>query len=413
MLNQEPIEELSYLEESIQRIRENPDQKVSLRKKLAAGAVSLGLKLFYNISVNGLENLDGVSKDDAQVIAWNHLSIIDPFIGLSYILKATGQEIHPIAKQEAWEEEGIMGKINRLGLDLGPSIPINRNEPLKTLKRVKKLLQGEAAKPKVEPPTPEISPVPAWIAIAPEGTRSYSGALLDFEPAGVGLLLNSDAKKVIPVNINYSLSKQQILKIRRLNWQRKRAYVNIGEVYEPNREKRGRVDQNEVAQDLYGILGKLTTITVDHVVACMLGQIAESGNGLKIDRIYDRSLDIFRALTEQGYNVQSGVFDEKKRKKYIEATLKLFYENGMIDERNCNHEKILTPFRTYMLDPRLNGIRSVNLKLEGEEVDDLHSSMSDEDKAVGKGFKEYNPVGYLRNNAGKEVEAIVKKHMGS
>ena len=85
----------------------------------------------------------------------------------------------------------------------------------------------------------------------------------------------------------------------------------------------------------------------------------------------------------------------------------------MIDERNCNHEKILTPFRTYMLDPRLNGIRSVNLKLEGEEVDDLHSSMSDEDKAVGKGFKEYNPVGYLRNNAGKEVEAIVKKHMGS
>jgi len=72
MLNQEPIEELSYLEESIQRIRENPDQKVSLRKKLAAGAVSLGLKLFYNISVNGLENLDGVSKDDAQVIAWNH-----------------------------------------------------------------------------------------------------------------------------------------------------------------------------------------------------------------------------------------------------------------------------------------------------------------------------------------------------
>ena len=46
MLNQEPIEELSYLEESIQRIRENPDQvtKAKANPKLAGWFVGQVMK---------------------------------------------------------------------------------------------------------------------------------------------------------------------------------------------------------------------------------------------------------------------------------------------------------------------------------------------------------------------------------
>lgn len=379
----------SPLELEIEKIRKNESQRPSFGKRIKVKLLEYGLSFFYNIHVNGSEKLDSVSKTRAQVIAWNHLSIIDPFIGLPCLIE-NGQEVHPLAKEEAWYEKGIMGAIYRVGLNLGPAIPINRQSPISSLREVKNLLTGNEKEGKINPP------IPAWIPIAPEGTRSYSGALLDFEPAGVGLVLNSGAESVIPFNITYTLSKHR---------GRKGAYVNIGEAYVSQRDERGKINQNIVAEDLHGILSKLTTITIDHIIGSMIAIKAEKEENIDYSSIEQYLPNLLNQIKEAGYSIQPGLND-KSITKHIKSSLRFFEENGIMLNGVIDYARVRTSFKDYMLDKNKNGIESVEL-----EGDDLNSKLSDEIKKVGKGFKKYNPVGYLVNNAGPEVVGIVRTAM--
>ena len=131
------------------------------------------LKLIANFEIRGKEN---VPLTGGMVIASNHIGILD-IIMVYFVIDRTDLFI-PVA--EKWEK---IGWINWLGRQLNFLFVDRYNPDLKALRKMLALM--EAGK---------------CLVIAPEGTRSRVGALIDGKP-GVAYLAARSGFPVIPVAI--------------------------------------------------------------------------------------------------------------------------------------------------------------------------------------------------------------------
>ncbi|MEP6894914.1 MAG: lysophospholipid acyltransferase family protein [Chloroflexota bacterium] len=131
------------------------------------------LKLIANFEIRGKEN---VPLTGGMVIASNHIGILD-IIMVYFVIDRTDLFI-PVA--EKWEK---IGWINWLGRQLNFLFVDRYNPDLKALRKMLALM--EAGK---------------CLVIAPEGTRSRVGALIEGKP-GVAYLAARSGFPVIPVAI--------------------------------------------------------------------------------------------------------------------------------------------------------------------------------------------------------------------
>jgi 1-acyl-sn-glycerol-3-phosphate acyltransferase len=155
--------------------RYSEQQRYDFAKKV----VGKLMKVFnVNIHVFGIENW----LDRGVVLVSNHQSNLDPMALLAINDYEKQQPIGFIAKKELWEVKTVKNFMNLLD-----NLPLDRESPrsaLKVMKDAKEL----------------ISQYKRAICIFPEGTRSHSQELGEFQPAATKLAQMAFAP-IIPVSI--------------------------------------------------------------------------------------------------------------------------------------------------------------------------------------------------------------------
>jgi 1-acyl-sn-glycerol-3-phosphate acyltransferase len=150
--------------------------------------IRLLLNLFAHIEINGYEYLP---KEGNCVVATNHLGIIDVPIGL-YALNRW--DIF-VMIGEKWEKVGLFRWASKY-LNL---IFIDRFNPdIRTLRKVIALMEKNNI-----------------LVIAPEGTRSRTGALIEAKP-GVSYLAAKLNRPIVPVAITGTEDKALLANLKRL-----------------------------------------------------------------------------------------------------------------------------------------------------------------------------------------------------
>jgi 1-acyl-sn-glycerol-3-phosphate acyltransferase len=130
------------------------------------------VKLFFRFEAFGLEN---IPKDGPAIIAINHSSYIDPFIGAVAIEK----KVNFIAKEELFCNPIMRFFIKKLN-----GFPVKQDYPdIKALKKAVNILNNGGI-----------------LLIFPEGTRSFDGKLLE-PKIGIGLIAYRSKAPVIPAYI--------------------------------------------------------------------------------------------------------------------------------------------------------------------------------------------------------------------
>lgn len=152
-------------------------------------AMQIIFRLIAKIEVTGLENFP---TEGSFIVAINHLTLIDPMIVLSVVppKKVT------IFVAKKWENNGFVGWLVR---GLG-GIFVHRGEvDRQALQASLKVLNEGGA-----------------LGIAPEGTRSDTGALIKAKP-GVAYIAQKAKVPIIPVGVSGQLNfAKTLLKLRRL-----------------------------------------------------------------------------------------------------------------------------------------------------------------------------------------------------
>jgi 1-acyl-sn-glycerol-3-phosphate acyltransferase len=157
--------------------------------------VGVLLNLIAHIEVKGYEYLP---KEGNCVVATNHLGIIDVPIGL-YALKRW--DIF-VMIGEKWEKVGLFRWVSKY-FNL---IFIDRFNPdIKTLRKVIALMEKNNI-----------------LVIAPEGTRSRTGALIEAKP-GVSYLAAKLDRPIVPVAITGTEDKVLLANLRRL----RRSHITV------------------------------------------------------------------------------------------------------------------------------------------------------------------------------------------
>ena len=152
------------------------------------GLIRFVFELVAEIEITGQEN---VPESGAFVIATNHIGIID--IAMFHYVFDRFDMFIPVA--EKWEK---IGWINFLGRHLNFLFVDRFNPDLKALRKMIGLMEGGNS-----------------LVIAPEGTRSRTGALIEGKP-GVAYLAARSGFPVIPVAITGTEDKVILGNIKRL-----------------------------------------------------------------------------------------------------------------------------------------------------------------------------------------------------
>lgn len=367
----------SDLDKIIAKLESNPTQKATILKAKAR-LVSGILSLFYDTRFYGLENLNKLSPDEPNIIAWRHLAKIDPFLALVPLVSYSGHEVHALAKQEAFNGKGLKGALERAAVTFAESIPLDRKKFEESFERIEEVMANISLYP----------------AIAVEGTRSLSGSMLPVRPAGISKLLKYGAKKILPVSMTYNESKIGKKPI---------VLVNIGNPVKPLNYKMDMKESFGFATELQGIMGKLNVITVDHVVSILLTELAQQGISEVPNDLSERVYPLMSAIKEMGYRIFPEIGEVSDLDDYVLATTAMLEQRGIITPKGIDITRTLISFEDYMEKLELNGVKSVKLKRG-----DLSPLMESADKRIARGYKSKNTAGYLVNNAGKEVVQTIR-----
>ena len=157
--------------------------------------IRIFLKLITRIEIYGKEN---APLTGGMIIASNHIGILD-IIMVYYAIDRTDLFI-PVA--EKWER---IGWIRWLGKQLNFLFVDRYNPDLKAMRRMIALMQDGKC-----------------LVIAPEGTRSRTGSLIDGKP-GVAFLAARSGFPVIPVGITGTEDKTILGNVKRL----RRSHVTL------------------------------------------------------------------------------------------------------------------------------------------------------------------------------------------
>jgi 1-acyl-sn-glycerol-3-phosphate acyltransferase len=157
-------------------------------RKFLQGFIRFVFELIADVKVTGKEN---VPESGAFVIATNHIGIID--IAMFHYVFDRFDMFIPVA--EKWEK---VGWIRFLGKNLNFLFVDRYNPDLKALRKMIGLMEAGNS-----------------LVIAPEGTRSRTGALIDGKP-GVAYLAARSGFPVVPVAITGTEDKVIFGNIKRL-----------------------------------------------------------------------------------------------------------------------------------------------------------------------------------------------------
>jgi 1-acyl-sn-glycerol-3-phosphate acyltransferase len=164
-------------------------------KYLIRGLIRLIFNLIARVEVTGYENLP---KDTSFVIATNHLGILDVPIAF-YALDRWDMFV---VIGEKWRDVGLfrwVGKhFNFIFID-------RFNPDIKALRKIISLMEKNNI-----------------LVIAPEGTRSRTGALIEAKP-GVSYLATKLGRPIVPVGITGTEDKTILRNLKRL----RRSYINV------------------------------------------------------------------------------------------------------------------------------------------------------------------------------------------
>jgi 1-acyl-sn-glycerol-3-phosphate acyltransferase len=171
------------------------------------------VKLVARVEILGFEN---VPKEGPCVLATNHLGMIDVLL-LFYSLDRWDVFI-PVA--EKWEKIGFLRWLGRY-LNF---VFIDRFNPdLKAMRKIIKLMQDGDT-----------------LVIAPEGTRSRVGSLIEGKP-GVSYLAAKLQRPIIPIGLAGTEDRAILHNLRRLR--RTSITINVGKAFSlPPLRKEGRED---------------------------------------------------------------------------------------------------------------------------------------------------------------------------
>lgn len=145
--------------------------------RIACKFLGIGLKLFNNITVYGVQN---VPKTGGVIIASNHASYLDPpAVGAS---SRRMRMTHFMARDTLFKNPLMGAFLRKVGV-----IALDREKgDIKAMKTAIQLLKNGAA-----------------VALFPEGTRSEDGELQPSKP-GIGFLVSKGEAPVVPVYIHGS-----------------------------------------------------------------------------------------------------------------------------------------------------------------------------------------------------------------
>ena len=164
-------------------------------KYIIRGLIRFIFNLIARVEVSGYENLP---KDTSFVIATNHLGIVDVPIAF-YALDRWDMFV---VIGEKWRDVGLfrwVGKhFNFIFID-------RFNPDIKALRRIISLMQKNNI-----------------LVIAPEGTRSRTGALIEAKP-GVSYLATKLDRPIVPVGITGTEDKNLFGNLKRL----RRSYITV------------------------------------------------------------------------------------------------------------------------------------------------------------------------------------------
>jgi len=164
-------------------------------RNIIRGLVRLIFNIIARVDVTGYEHLP---KEGSFVIATNHLGFVDAPIAF-YALDRWDLFV---MVAEKWEEIAIfrwLGKyLNIIFID-------RFNPDIKTLRKVIKLMEEDNI-----------------LVIAPEGTRSRVGSLIEARP-GVSYLATKLNRPIVPVAIKGTEDKAFLAKLKRL----RRAHITV------------------------------------------------------------------------------------------------------------------------------------------------------------------------------------------
>ncbi|MGH2408126.1 MAG: lysophospholipid acyltransferase family protein [Candidatus Limnocylindrales bacterium] len=132
--------------------------------------------LFVRLRVEGAEH---VPDEPGVIVASNHLSIADPPVLSVVIARLVGRRVRYMAKGEALDAP-IMGPVLRAYGGFG----VRRGQPDREAIRMAQTVLDAGD----------------WLGLAPEGTRSRSGAMGEAK-AGVALLALRSRAPILPVGI--------------------------------------------------------------------------------------------------------------------------------------------------------------------------------------------------------------------
>ena len=373
----------SLITTAVTRIRARESSSLNDKEKKVIRRVTKIVDMFYDIQPMGLENLDNIS-DRGHLFTMNHLKLLDPLFSGLPVFEYTNQLIYSLAKIEAFTTKGLKGSFMKKGVEFLHSVPIDRTDGMKTLKKVAPLIKDGYN-----------------IAFAPEGTRSVSGRFLEFEKAGLTHLnWRGKPEGIIPVYITYELIPK--------NGEKKKVFVNIGEQFLPSSKK-----SDILAKELRERMTPLAVTTMDHLISVYLGQLVEKGVDT-FDKIYEDMEDL---VLRANIQVDEGLYvlDSRLRSvdavaSHVTACLKWFKRKGLITWNNkIKVKKVGTSFKNYLGDKKLNKKGSYDLK----DADDIDSKIPDEIKNAGRGYVKYNPIFYMRNNAPEGIEDIVERYLST
>lgn len=153
-----------------------PERGVRVLSWIAYVLVTIYLKVFHRVKVEGRENLDLVPEGTSAIISGNHTSYLDPVL-LVWMLRLN---VRFIAKEELFENKVLRGLLARLG-----SFPIKRETADRSAIRRSLAALGRGE----------------YLGIFPEGTRIRHEGQVPTYHAGVALIARMAKVPVIPVGI--------------------------------------------------------------------------------------------------------------------------------------------------------------------------------------------------------------------
>jgi 1-acyl-sn-glycerol-3-phosphate acyltransferase len=168
-------------------------------------AVNIFLRIIANVNMGGIEKIPSSGK---FIIAANHLGSLDAFL-IMYLAQATRLKNPVVVVAEKYEKYAIYRwAVKKLGFMF-----IDRNgADLRALRYAYNRLMGGD-----------------YMVIAPEGTRSHTGALIEAKP-GAAYLASKAQAQIYPAGIRGTedtLVKERFKKLKRLDIK-----VVIGEPFE-------------------------------------------------------------------------------------------------------------------------------------------------------------------------------------